>query len=87
MLNWWETLAWRARLGLAAAAASVLLFLAAAGWWVLRGDPARWETLEIDSDATAHERDRLRALRTRDEGHRQAQAALGWWVGARLDGA
>ena len=54
---------------------------------VLRGDPARWETLEIDSDATAHERDRLRALRTRDEGHRQAQAALGWWVGARLDGA
>jgi flagellar M-ring protein FliF len=40
MQPWWNTLAPRARLALLAAVAGVLVALAAAGAWLLRGDPA-----------------------------------------------
>jgi N-methylhydantoinase B len=52
---------------------------------VLAGDAERWETLSVDSDATARERSRLRDQRVDDEA-RAPFAQSDWWSGARIDG-
>lgn len=51
---------------------------------VLAGDPARWETLSVDDEATTRERARIRADRT-DDDLRVPFAQADWWSGARVD--
>lgn len=54
---------------------------------ILSGDPKRWETLQVDEQATTKERNRRRESGQRGAEYRQAQAPLRWWVDADLRGA
>lgn len=51
---------------------------------VLAGDPDRWETLRVDTRATAEER--LSRRPDSGDGQRKAQQPLRWWAGAELRG-
>lgn len=52
---------------------------------VLTGDPARWETLVVDADATARERARLHERRGQAADPREPPPLPAWWAGARLE--
>jgi flagellar M-ring protein FliF len=62
MKSWWDTQAPRARTGLLAACAALLLLSGAAGWWLLRGEPAVLfsDLREQDAATLAGELDRLK---------------------------
>ena len=71
MKSWWMTLAPRARTGLVAACAALLLLSGLAGWWLLRGEPAVLfsELREQDAATLAGELDKLKVPYTvADEG-------------------
>ncbi|HET8748744.1 MAG TPA: flagellar basal-body MS-ring/collar protein FliF [Ramlibacter sp.] len=62
MKTWWNTLAPHARLAFLAACAVLLLVSGAAGWWLLRGDPAVLfsELREQDAATLAGELEKLK---------------------------